>query len=83
MTAVAALTQPALMRFDLFVAFNTRRRGLAKLCVLGVATITGHTPVGIDQFEICKIMVESLAVELTNVGPSSLVIGMTMNAWFG
>ena len=82
MTIVAALTQSALMRFDLLVTFSAKRRGLAKPGVLAVATVTGHAPVGIDQFEICKIMVEGLAVELTNVGTTTLVLGMTTIARF-
>ena len=41
---------------------------------------TRHRFVGIDQFEICKIVVEGLAIELIDVGVASFVVGVALIA---
>ena len=35
----------------------------------------------VDQFEVCEIVVEGFAIELTDVGVATLVIGVALVAW--
>lgn len=80
---VALLAQPALVRIDLLVALETDRWGLAKPDVFGVASVARHADVRGDQFEVRLAVIECLAIELPDIGATSLVIRVTLIALQG
>lgn len=82
--AVVALpAQPTLVRIDLLVALETNRWSLSKPNVFGVASVAWHANVCGDQFEIRLAVIECLAIELSDIGATSLVISVALIALQG
>jgi hypothetical protein len=81
MAIVAFFTKTPFMWINRLVTIDTTAGRLAEFDRWRVAAGARHRSVGIPKREIRKGMVERLAVQLDNVGVSSLVIGMAMIAF--
>ena len=80
-TIAAGLPKTPLMRIDRFMTIKTASGRVAKLNARQVTAVAYHRLVCIPKREICKLVVECFAVKENNVSVSSLVIGVTMDAF--
>jgi hypothetical protein len=78
---VAFLTKAPFVRILLLVTVEAAPGRLAELFRWGVTAGARHCLVRVPEFEIREGVIERLAVELDDVGISSLVIGMTVVAF--
>jgi len=80
MTIVTCLSKVALVRIVRLVTVEAASGRVAELYILQMTAAARHGFVGIAQLEIRKGVVEGFAIELDDVGVSSLVIGMAVGA---
>jgi hypothetical protein len=80
MASFAFLAQAPLVRIDCLMTVEAASGRLAELCRLDVAPVALRGSVRIAQLKIRKGVIESLAIELNDVGLSPLVIGMAVGA---
>jgi hypothetical protein len=81
MTFVARLPQASFMGIIGLVTVEAASGGVAEPCRLGVAVAAWHSDVCVAKREVRTRVIERLAVQLDDVGISSLVIRMTMVAF--
>ena len=80
MTIVTCLSKASLVRIVRLVTVEAASGRVAELYILQMTAAARHGFVGIAQLEIRKGVVEGFAIELDDVGVSSLVIGMAVGA---
>src|SRR5262245_53888482 len=79
-TAVALLTEPLLVRFLRLVTVVAASGGAAKRDRRSVAAVAAHRFVATFELEVRNRVIESLAIELDDVGAPPLVVSVTVPA---
>jgi hypothetical protein len=62
------------------MAINATSRRIAEFCRFGMTAAALHGPVCVSQCKLGRAVIERFAVELDDIGISSLVVGVTMGA---